>query len=86
MADRDGHGLQTTDMDEWRKIGKEVKRVDREVTELVNTLNSVPVTVWEDEHDRAYEGMTELKHVLEERMFKEHSDEAETSIFYGPDE
>lgn len=76
---------QTTDYEEWQEIGRVVKQVDRDVTDLVTLLNSVPKTVWNDQHDKALEGMTELKHVLEERMAEEHPEKWDPDVFYGAD-
>jgi len=74
--------LQSTDLDEWDEIGEEVHRVSEDVTKLISKLNSVPKTEWQDEHERADRAMNELQNVLEERMFKEHGDDASTKTFY----
>lgn len=75
--------LQTTDYEEWEEIGDEVKRVSNDVTHLVTVLNSVPKSVWQDEVRKADDALSELKHILEERLFKEHPDKADTDVFYG---
>jgi hypothetical protein len=78
-------GKQTTEYEEWEEIGTAVSQVDHDVTVLLGKLNSVPKSVWQDEHEKAYEAMSSLKDVLEERMAEEHPDEWETDVFYGED-
>lgn len=79
-------GKQTTPVDEWHEIGDEVKRVNEELTDLLDTLNTIPKSVWEDEYFKATGGLSELKDVLDERFCQEHPDEFETTVFYGPRE
>ena len=78
-----GSNLQTTDFDEWEEIAERVKQIDNDVTALVTLLNSIPKSEWEDEHQKASEGMSELKDILEERLAKEHPDKWDTHMFYG---
>lgn len=75
--------VQKTDPEDWEEIGEAVRQVNRDVTELVGLLSSVPKSEWRDEHQRASDAMSQLKHVLEERMAKEHPDDWDTDIFYG---
>lgn len=75
--------MDKTEMEKWEEIGEIVKQVNRDVTSLVTLLNSVPKSEWSNEHGKVSDGMTQLKHVLEERMAKEHPDEWDTDIFYG---
>lgn len=76
--------LQTTEFEEWEEIAEKVKQVDNDVTALVNVLNSLPQKEWQEEQQRASEAISELKNVLEERLAKEHPEEWETDMFYGP--
>lgn len=78
-----GSNLQTTEFDEWEEIAERVNQIDNDVTALVNLLNSIPKSEWEEEQRKASEGISELKNVLEERLAKEHPDKWETDMFYG---
>jgi hypothetical protein len=78
-----GNNLQTTEFDEWEEIAERVKQIDNDVTALVTLLNSIPKSEWEDEQQKASEGMSELKGVLEERLAKEHPEKWEPQMFYG---
>lgn len=79
MADN----LQTTDLDEWEEIGEEVQQIHDDLIELVHTLNTVPKSVWRDDFDEAKHGVDQLKDSLDDRLFKEHSEEASVDTFYG---
>ena len=79
MADN----LQSTDLDEWEELGEEVQKVRDDMIELVDSLNSIPKTVWRDDFDQAKDGIDSLKDVLDTRMFEEHGEDASVDTFYG---
>ena len=76
--------LQTTEFEEWEEIAEKVNQVDNDVTSLVTVLNSIPKSEWEEEQQKASEALSELKHVLEERVAEEHPEKWDTDMFYGP--
>jgi len=75
--------LQSTDLEEWDEIGKEVQQIYGDMIELVDSFNSVPKTVWRDEYNQAKDGIDNLKDVLDTRLFEEHGKDAGVDTFYG---
>lgn len=75
--------MQKTEFEDWQRIAEVVNQLDLDVIALVRELNSVPKSEWGDAHRKANEGMSELKHLLEERVAKEHPDKWDTDMFYG---
>lgn len=86
MVKDDSSNLQTTEYEDWEEIGRELKRINQQVSELSITLGDVPKSVWNDDVTQAADAISSLKDNLEERMFKEHPEKADTDVFYGPPE
>lgn len=78
--------LQTTEMEQWREIAEAMNRLEEAKLEAFRALaGDIPKSVWEDQYQRMSDAETKLKSDLEDRMFKEQHDEADTHIFYGRD-
>jgi phage-related minor tail protein len=80
--------MRKTDMEQWAEIAQAVKELQEARSNLLEELThdgNVPKTVYNTQFDRVGDGASKLKSDLEDRMFKEHPDEATTDVFYGGD-
>lgn len=75
--------MQTTDMEKWKKIADEIRKVRKEMIKANDELKTIPKTVYNEDFNKALEGWNQMISNLEDRMFKEHPDKANTNIFYG---
>ena len=71
-------------MDQWNEIADTVNELEQLQTELLEQMSgNVPKSVYIDSFEKIQSGTTTLKSDLEDRMFQEHPNEADVTIFYG---
>jgi len=75
--------LQTTDMQQWKKIAEAMNKLEEAQWEAFRALaGDVPKTVWQDQFSQISDAEGKLKSDLEDRMFKEHPDDSDVYTFY----
>jgi len=74
-----------TEFEQWERIGGQAKKVESEISELLDEIarGDVPKSVYWDDLQKVDRHMAELRSELEERMFKEHEKTATTQVFFG---
>ena len=78
--------LQTTDFENWEEIADAMRDVQEAHSELLSAMahrGDVPKSVYVDLYDDLSDTQSQLKSDLEDRMFEEHPDKADTAVFYG---
>lgn len=80
--------LQTTDFENWEEIADAMRDVQEAHSEMLSAMTrrgEVPKSVYSDVYDDLTDAQSHLKSDLENRMFKEHPDKANTAVFYAGD-
>lgn len=78
----------TTDFEQWKEIADAINELQEAQSNLLSAMahnGNVPKSVYMDQYDRMSDAEAQLKSDLEDRMFEEHTDKADTKVFYGND-
>lgn len=78
--------METTDMDQWKRIAATIDEFQAARSDLFIELaheSNIPKTEYMAAYQKLETATDTLKSDLENRLFEEHPDEASTDLFYG---